>query len=60
MTQRDAVRLADQASFGASEALLAQMRTQGAAAWVQGQIGSSGSRYTRGNGDAIHTDVKAV
>jgi uncharacterized protein (DUF1800 family) len=60
MTQRDAVRLADQATFGATEALLAQMRSQGAAAWVEAQMGASGSRYTRGNGDAVHTDVQAV
>jgi hypothetical protein len=60
MTQRDAVRLADQATFGGTEALLGQMRSQGAAAWVQAQIGTSGSRYTGGNGDAVHTDVQAV
>ena len=60
MTQRDAVRLADQATFGGSEALLGQLRSQGAAAWVQSQIGASGSRYTSGNGDAVHTDVQAV
>jgi uncharacterized protein (DUF1800 family) len=60
MTQRDAVRLADQATFGGTEALLSQMRSQGAAAWVQSQIGSSASRYTSGNGDAVHTDVQAV
>jgi uncharacterized protein (DUF1800 family) len=60
MTQRDAVRLADQATFGATETLLSQMRSQGAAAWVQSQIGSAGSRYTSGNGDAVHTDVQAV
>jgi hypothetical protein len=60
MTQRDAVRLADQATFGGTEALLSQIRSQGAAAWVQGQIGGSGSRYTSGNGDAVHTDMQAV
>jgi uncharacterized protein (DUF1800 family) len=60
MAQRDAVRLADQATFGATEALIAQMRSQGAAAWVQSQLTASGSRYTRGNGDAVHSDVQAV
>jgi Protein of unknown function (DUF1800) len=59
MTQRDAVRLADQGTFGATEALIGQIRGQGAAAWVQSQIGASGSRYTSGNGDAIHTDTQA-
>jgi uncharacterized protein (DUF1800 family) len=60
MTQRDAVRLADQATFGATETLIAQMRTQGAAAWVQAQLATTGSRYTSGNGDGLHTDVQAV
>jgi uncharacterized protein (DUF1800 family) len=60
MAQRDAVRLADQATFGATEALIAQMRSQGAASWVQAQIGTSGSRYSSGNGDAVHTDVQSV
>lgn len=60
MTQRDAVRLADQATFGATEALLSEMRSQGAAAWVASQLGSNSSRYTSGNGDAVHADVQAV
>jgi len=60
IAQRDAVRLADQASFGATEALVQQIRTQGAAGWVQSQMGLSGARYTSGNGDAVHTDVQAV
>ncbi len=60
ITQRDAVRLADQATFGATEALLGQIRSEGAAAWVQGQIGATGSRYSSGNGDAIHTNVEAA
>lgn len=50
-TQRDAVRLADQASFGASEALVTAIRTVGSEAWVAAQLGTTGSSYTRG-GDA--------
>ncbi|MDT7834333.1 DUF1800 domain-containing protein [Aquabacterium sp. OR-4] len=50
-TQRDAVRLADQASFGANEALVTAIRTAGTEAWVAAQLTTSGSSYTRG-GDA--------
>lgn len=61
MTQRDAVRLASQATFGATEALVSQMRTQSAAAWVQAQIQlPASSRYTSGGGSAIHTDTSGV
>jgi uncharacterized protein (DUF1800 family) len=61
MTQRDAVRLASQASFGATEALLAQMRTQSAAAWVQAQLQQPRvSRHTAGGTSAIHTDTSGV
>ncbi len=57
MTQADAVRLADQASFGASEALVAELRSRGAEAWIAAQLQSNVSRYTRGNGDAVHVNV---
>lgn len=61
MTQRDAVRLASQATFGATEALVTQMRTQSAAAWVQAQVQlPATSRYTSGGGSAIHTDTSGV
>lgn len=61
MTQRDAVRLASQATFGATEPLIAQMRAQSAAAWVQAQINLPPSaRYTSGGGTAIHTDTSGV
>jgi uncharacterized protein (DUF1800 family) len=53
VSNRSAVRLATQASFGASESLVAEIREQGAAAWVAGQIGLRESRYTSGSGDAI-------
>ncbi|MDP9044992.1 MAG: DUF1800 domain-containing protein [Pseudomonadota bacterium] len=54
LSQREAVRLANQATFGASEALLAGMRAQGARHWVDFQLTLGTSRYTRGEGDAIH------
>ena len=53
-TQRDAVRLADQASFGATEDMLASIRAQGAAAWVASQLVAGGSVYQRGGDDGIH------
>jgi uncharacterized protein (DUF1800 family) len=60
MTQRDAVRLADQATFGPTEALLTAMRSQGAAGWIAQQQQSRVSRYTGGNGDAPHVNVQAT
>lgn len=58
MTQRDAVRLASQASFGATEGMVTQMRTQSAAAWVQAQQQlPQASRYTSGGTSAVHTDT---
>ena len=61
MTQRDAVRLASQASFGATEGLVAQMRTQSAASWVQAQLQlPQASRYTSGGTSAVHIDTTGV
>ncbi|MBI3347447.1 MAG: DUF1800 domain-containing protein [Burkholderiales bacterium] len=58
MTQRDAVRLASQATFGATEGLVTQMRTQSAAAWVQAQLKQApASRYTSGGSSAVHTNT---
>jgi len=51
---RDAVRLADQASFGPTEALVSTIRAQGISAWVGSQISLSGSRYTSGLGSDVH------
>lgn len=53
-TQLDAVRLADQGSFGPTEALVATIRTQGAAKWVSQQMALSASRYRSGGTDAVH------
>ena len=51
---RDAVRLADQASFGPTEALLSAIRSQGISAWVGTQMSLSRSRYSAGQGGEVH------
>ncbi len=57
----DARRLADQATFGANETLLAQMQTQSASAWVKAQmLMPRASRYTSGNGDAVDKNVQEI
>lgn len=53
-TTLDAVRLAQQASFGPTESLVATIRTQGPAAWIAAQMKLSNARYTRGGGSDIH------
>ena len=53
-TQRDAVRLADQATFGPTEALIAEIRSAGAAKWIGQQFDAPASRYTRGGTSAFH------
>jgi uncharacterized protein (DUF1800 family) len=57
VSARDAWRLADQSTFGATEALVSEIRTQGRAAWIAAQMSRSASRYTSGNGDAIHKNT---
>jgi hypothetical protein len=54
MSQHDAVRLADQASFGPTEALVSSIRSQGASAWVAAQMALRNSSYTSGMGGEIH------
>ena len=51
---RDAVRLADQASFGPTETLIGEIRTKGAARWVAEQFSAPKSRYTSGGGGEVH------
>ena len=53
-TQRDAVRLADQASFGPTEALVGEIRSIGPAKWITQQFDAPVSHYTRGGGPAFH------
>jgi hypothetical protein len=57
MTQADAVRLADQASFGPTESLVNELRARGAEDWISMQLQSDVSRYTSGKGDAVHKNV---
>ena len=55
--RRMPIRLADQASFGATETLIADIRVQGRAGWIAAQMSATASRYTAGNGDAIHKNT---
>jgi hypothetical protein len=54
VSTRDAVRLADQASFGPTETLVAAIKTQGLSGWIGAQMAVSNSRYTSGNGGEVH------
>jgi uncharacterized protein (DUF1800 family) len=60
MTQLDAVRLAQQATFGPSEPLVAELKKQGPVVWLQAQMALPASRYTSGGDDAIHKKVGPV
>ena len=53
----DAVRLAQQASFGPTEALVAEIRSSGTTTWVAAQMRASGSVYSSGGTDGIHRNV---
>lgn len=53
-TQLDAVRLADQASFGPSEALVRTIKAQGPLKWITAQMEAPASRYTSGGTGAVH------
>lgn len=55
----DASRLADQASFGASETLLQEILAAGPSNWIARQMALDVSRYTRGGTDAIHKTTAA-
>ena len=48
------MRLADQASFGPTEALVEAIKAQGVSGWVGAQMSLSNSRYTSGNGGEVH------
>jgi len=51
-TQPDAVRLAHQATFGPTEALVAEIQAKGAKPWIQEQFALANSRYTLGGDDS--------
>ena len=48
------MRLADQGSFGPTEALVSTIKAQGASAWVAAQMALKTSSYTSGQGGAVH------
>lgn len=50
----DATRLAQQASFGATEALVQQIAAQGVRPWLQAQFALNRSRYRSGGDAGIH------
>lgn len=52
MSQFNAVRLANQATFGATEAMITEMRSQGAKHWIVGQFSLDESHYRLGGDDA--------
>lgn len=60
MTKPDAHRLAQQASFGASESQLDAMGRQSAAQWVAEQMSLNVSRYRSGGDDGIHRNTSQV
>ncbi len=56
----DDFRLADQASFGASEALVDDIHTRGSTGWVASQMALSTSRYTSGGSASVHTNTSGT
>ena len=54
MDQKAAVRLADQASFGSTDKMLASMKSKGAALWISKQMSLPVSVYSSGGSSAIH------
>jgi uncharacterized protein (DUF1800 family) len=59
-SQFDAVRLANQATFGPNEALVSEIRQKGPAKWVKEQMGLSHSSYTSGGTNEVHKNVNGV
>lgn len=57
LSQDQAVRLAQQASFGPSEGLVEDIKAAGAVDWVRSQMDLKVSAYRRGGDDSIHIGV---
>lgn len=55
--QLDAVRLADQATFGPNEAVVADIKANGARKWIAEQMELGLSVYTTGGDDSIHKNT---
>lgn len=58
-TTRDAVRLADQASFGPNEALVAKIKAVGAPRWLAEQMPLHDAIYNSGGSGAMHQTGRA-
>ncbi|MES2739967.1 MAG: DUF1800 family protein [Pseudomonadota bacterium] len=54
-TMRDAVRLADQATFGPTEALIKTVQASGRKRWLMDQFALSESAFTSGGDGSMHT-----
>jgi uncharacterized protein (DUF1800 family) len=59
-SQFDAVRLANQASFGPNEELVSEIRSKGPAKWVKEQMALSHSNYTSGGSNEVHKNLTGV
>lgn len=57
LSLEDAVRLAQQATFGPNEKLIQDIQRQGPVSWLQAQVSATGSRYSLGGDDGIHTNT---
>jgi uncharacterized protein (DUF1800 family) len=55
--QLDAVRLADQATFGPNEAVVADIKANGPRKWIADQMQLGLSVYTTGGDDSIHKNT---
>jgi uncharacterized protein (DUF1800 family) len=59
-SQFDAVRLANQASFGPNEDLVSEIRQKGPARWIKEQMALSHSSYTSGGSNEVHKNMTGV
>lgn len=59
-TTLDAVRFAQQATMGPSEALVSQLKSRSLPAWLQEQMTLATSHYTSGGDDSVHKNVGSV
>ena len=57
---RNAARLAMQASFGNTEALTAEIKAKGPAGWIASQMLLASSRYTSGGNASVHQNTSAT
>lgn len=60
LSKGEAVRLAHQATFGPTEALVKEIESYGATGWITSQIAKRTSRYTHGGDSLIHTHTSTT